>query len=94
MDVDFAYLPSLNLGWQAMALRLVQIACIVITAGILWIMREGVVSLMDWGGPGFVNGFLVGALFIVAMVALIMWLDPSSRPRGTSQQKRFDDRVH
>lgn len=92
---DFAYLPSLNHGWQAMALRFVQIACIVITAGILYAFRSVLLSLFDWGGPGFVDGFLVGALFIMGLVALIMWVDPSSRPRGNaSEQKRFNDRVH
>ncbi len=76
-----------------MALRFVQIACIVITAGILYALRNVALSIFDWGGPSFVDGFLVGALFVMGMVALIMWLDPSSRPRGSAQQKGFDDRA-
>jgi hypothetical protein len=76
-----------------MALRLIQIVCIVITAGILYAFRSALLGLFDWGGPSFVDGFLIGAGFVVAMIALIMWIDPSSRPRGSAEQKGFDDRA-
>lgn len=78
-----------------MALRFVQIACIVITAGILFLVGRGLLLAADWGGPGFIDGALFGAGFVIAVYLLICWLDPSSRPRGsTSQEKRFNDRAH
>jgi len=93
LDVDFAYLPELNPGWQSMTLRLIQIACIVITAGILWAIGSAFMSLKHVFSAEFPIGFICGALFVMGMVALIMWLDPSSRPRGTPEQKGFDDRA-
>lgn len=77
-----------------MSLRLIQIACIIATAAILYAVRGFLLSIFDWGGPSFVDGFLVGAGFVIATIAFILWIDPSSRPRGSAEQKRFDDRAH
>lgn len=68
-------------------LRLVQIACIVVTAFILWGVKSGFQSLASWGGPVFVNGFLAGAAFMVGLYLLICWIDPSSRPRGSTAKQ-------
>ncbi|MGY5793664.1 hypothetical protein ACXHXM_25980 len=94
-DVDFAYLPSLNLGWQAMALRFVQIACIAAVVVVMYAFNALTDGLGHLLGNTFDAGFVVGALSVFAVFALIMWVDPSSRPRGnTSEQKGFNDRVH
>jgi hypothetical protein len=41
-------------------------------------------------------GFLAGCVFMGALVAFIMWIDPTSRPRGSSaatDQQRARHRV-
>jgi uncharacterized membrane protein (DUF441 family) len=68
-------------------IRIVQIACIVVTAAILWMIGRGFTWMIDAGGPRFVDGFLCGAIFIVAMYGLCCWLDPSSRPRGSAPKQ-------
>jgi len=71
-------------------LRLVQIACIAITAAILYSLG----AISDWFanyfGDGFDPGFVLGVVFAVLVYLFICWLDPSSRPRGSStDQNRF-----
>lgn len=76
-------------------IRIIQIACIVVTVAILWGLRSAFVSFANWNSPGWIDGFLCGVAAVVLIYLLIIWIDPSSRPRGTAvQQKRFDDRVH
>jgi len=42
----------------------------------------------EWGASFFAAqtlwGFIAGCVFMGALVALIMWIDPASRPRGNS----------
>lgn len=77
-------------------IRIIQIACIVITAAILFAFRQAFYAFGNlFDGPGFPIGFLTGAIFVIAAYLFICWIDPSSRPRGTAgQQQRFDDRVN
>ena len=77
-------------------IRLIQIACIVVTAAILFAFRQAFYAAANlFEGPGFPVGFIGGVLFAAALYGVICWIDPSSRPRGTTgQQQRFDDRVN
>jgi hypothetical protein len=68
-------------------IRIVQIACVALLALVLYGVRVGFEHLFDWGGPGFVDGFIVGVLMCFAVYGLICWIDPSSRPRGSSADK-------
>ncbi len=68
-------------------LRVVQFTCIAITALILWGLKSFLQATFQWGGPGFVDGFLFGMLFAVAGYLLIIWIDPSSRPRGSTSKQ-------
>jgi len=77
-----------------MALRIVQITCIVITAAILFAIGRFLLLAAHWGGPGFVDGALFGAGFVIVAYLFICWIDPSSRPRGAAgKQQSFDDRA-
>lgn len=60
-----------------------QVACIALTAALLFGLREGAHVLDDVFGPGFVWGNIFGACFIILLYLVICWIDPSSRPRGT-----------
>lgn len=76
-------------------LRAVQIACIVILVAVLFGFREVFHASADFFGSGFAAGFLVGALFMMALYVFICWVDPTSRPRGTTSKhdgfrNRFD----
>jgi len=64
-------------------IRIVQIACIAVTALILWGLKSFLQATSEWGGPVFDVGFLSGMAFTVAAYLLIIWVDPSSRPRGS-----------
>lgn len=68
-------------------IRIVQIACIAVTALILWGLKSFLMATSEWGGPGFVDGALFGAGFMVVMYLLIIWVDPSSRPRGSASKQ-------
>jgi hypothetical protein len=70
-----------------LALRLIQIVCIVLLIGFLISTKFGFQELAEWGGPQYRNGFLTGIAFCVGLYGLICWIDPSSRPRGRSGQK-------
>ncbi|MDQ0558681.1 hypothetical protein QO004_000456 [Rhizobium mesoamericanum] len=75
-------------------LRLVQIACIVITVAFTYGVVKGFDSLRYVIGNDFSGGFIVGVLFVVALYLVICWLDPSSRPRGSGiQHQGFDKRI-
>lgn len=76
-------------------IRLIQIACIVVTVAILYGINKATDGIGRLLGDNFDAGFLVGGLFVILLYLAICWIDPSSRPRGTAgQQKSFDDRVH
>lgn len=75
-----------------MTIRLIQFACIAITAEVLWLLRHTLLALFDWGGPGFPDGFMFGALFVIGLYGIICWLDPSSRPRGNASNQSGSDR--
>jgi amino acid transporter len=77
-------------------IRLIQIACIVVTVAILFAFRQAFYAFGNlFEGPGFGWGFGGGIFFTIAVYLFICWIDPSSRPRGTAgQQQRFDDRVN
>lgn len=68
-------------------IRVVQFVCIAITALILWGLKSFLVTTSEWGGPQFVNGALFGAGFVVIMYLLAIWIDPSSRPRGSGPKQ-------
>ncbi|MCH4546832.1 hypothetical protein MK632_13715 [Rhizobium changzhiense] len=70
-----------------MALRIVQITCIVLAAGILYAIGRFLLLAAHWGGPGFVDGALFGGGFVIVFYLLICWIDPSSRPRGTGSKQ-------
>lgn len=71
-------------------LRLIQITCIAITAAVLYGLGTFSDVLAGYFGDGFDPGFVLGMLFAVLVYLLICWLDPSSRPRGSStDQNRF-----
>lgn len=72
----------------AMLIRALQVLAIVITAAIMWGVKQAFLSAADWGGPNFVNGFLAGGFFVFAVLGLIMWIDPASRPRGRSSEQQ------
>ena len=61
----------------------VQLACIALTALLLFGLREGAHVLDDVFGPGFVWGNIFGAGFVILLYLVICWFDPSSRPRGS-----------
>lgn len=76
-------------------IRLIQIACIVVTVAILYGINKATDGIGHLLGDNFDAGFLVGGVFVIGLYLVICWIDPSSRPRGAAvQQKRFDDRVH
>ena len=86
MSFEFAYRPGM--------IRIVQIACIAVTAAVLYAVMKGVDGLQNFLGNTFDAGFIVGMLFACASYALICWVDPSSRPRGpAAEQKGFDDGI-
>lgn len=62
----------------------VQIACVAVTALVLFALRNAFYATADIFGPGFGWGVTFGILFAFAMYGIICWIDPSSRPRGTS----------
>lgn len=68
-------------------IRFVQIACIAVTALVLFAFRESFLSLRVWFGPDFPIGFLCGAFFMMVVYLLIIWVDPSSRPRGSASKQ-------
>ncbi len=68
-------------------IRFVQIACVVVLALVLYGVKTGFQFAADWGGPSFVDGFLCGVAFIIVIYGIICWIDPSSRPRGSSADK-------
>lgn len=71
-------------------IRIVQFACVAVTVLILFALREAFYSTAAIFGPGFGWGFGLGLFFALAVYGLICWLDPSSRPRGSSaDQDRF-----
>lgn len=78
-----------------MTLRLIQIACIAAVVVVMFafnILTDGIGHLL---GNTFDAGFVVGVLSVFTVFGLILWVDPSSRPRGNaSRQKSFDDRTH
>lgn len=74
--------------------RLIQIACIALTAAVLYGINKAVDGIGYLLGGSFNWGFVVGVVFSVLLYGLICLLDPSSRPRGTGiQQQGFDKRV-
>lgn len=68
-------------------IRIIQIACIAVTALVLFAFRESFLSLKAWFGPDFPIGFIAGMAFAVAVYLLIIWVDPSSRPRGSASKQ-------
>lgn len=68
-------------------LRILQVLCIVITAGILYLIGKSLDWVGTFFGPGFDGGFVSGMLFAAAVYTLICWIDPSSRPRGSSPKE-------
>lgn len=75
-------------------IRLLQIGCIVATTALLYAVVSGVDALRYVVGDDFNGGLIVGVLFVIALYLIICWVDPSSRPRGSSVQKQgFDDRI-
>lgn len=67
--------------------RFVQIACVIALIGVLYAfnaLTDGVGRLL---GNTFDAGFIVGVLATFAVYGLICWVDPSSRPRGSSTDK-------
>lgn len=68
-------------------IRIVQIACIAVTALILYAIGKGTDVLGSYFGEGFDPGFVFGMLFAVAGYLLIIWVDPSSRPRGSASKQ-------
>jgi hypothetical protein len=68
-------------------IRLVQIACVIVLALVLYGVRVGLDAVFDVGGPGFPAGFLFGILVCFSVYGIICWIDPSSRPRGSSTDK-------
>ncbi len=68
-------------------IRIVQIACVVVTAAILWVIGRGIAWGIDSGGSVFTNGFFCGAVFMLLFYGLCCWLDPSSRPRGSAPKQ-------
>jgi hypothetical protein len=78
-----------------MTLRLIQFACIAITAVIVWAIGYGFRSLSSAFSSDFPVGFMAGAFFAAALYGVICWIDPSSRPRGAAGQQRGpDERVN
>jgi len=68
-------------------IRVVQIVCIAITALILWALKSFLQATFEWGGPGFVDGVIFGAAFVMIMYFIAIWIDPSSRPRGSGPKQ-------
>ena len=74
-------------------IRIVQIACIAVTALILFGFREILRVSADAFGSGFAPGFLGGVAFCAILYGVICWIDPASRPRGTAKQQSFRDGI-
>lgn len=49
--------------------------------------RKGTDVLGSHFGDGFDPGFVFGMLFAVSAYLLIIWIDPSSRPRGSGSKQ-------
>lgn len=78
----------LALSFAAMLIRVLQVLAIVITAAILWGVRVLYMRAADLGGTPFVLGLLSGVFLTFIVFGLIMWIDPSSRPRGRATEKQ------
>ena len=68
-------------------IRTVQILCILVTAAILYGIGKSLDLLSGLFKPGFDAGFVFGGLFVVGMYLVIIWVDPSSRPRGSAPKQ-------
>ncbi|MGI8397807.1 hypothetical protein ACRYWZ_15650 [Agrobacterium deltaense] len=68
-------------------IRIVQIACVAVTAVALYGLMKVVDGIMSIVGNTFDAGFVIGMVFTIAVYGLICWIDPSSRPRGSSTDK-------
>lgn len=68
-------------------IRIVQIACVIVTALALYGLMKGVDGIALALGNTFDAGFFVGMVFAIAVYGLICLVDPSSRPRGSSPDK-------
>lgn len=62
-----------------------------ILIAVLVAVNRGTYSFLEFMGPQFAAGFIVGAVFMMTLYGLICWIDPASRPRGggpaTDQQR-------
>lgn len=65
-----------------MSRYLVPIFLSAILIAVLVGVNRGFNSLSDYFHADFAPGFVVGGVFVGALVAFIMWIDPASRPRG------------
>jgi len=75
-------------------IRLLQIGCIALTAAILYGIDRAVDGIGTVLGGTFDAGFVTGVCFAALLYLAICWIDPSSRPRGSTVQKQgFDDRI-
>ena len=68
-------------------IRFVQIACVVVLALVLYGVKTAVFGASDIFGPGFGWGLGIGIFLAMAVYGIICWIDPSSRPRGSSADK-------
>lgn len=68
-------------------IRVVQILCIVVTAAIMYGLWKAFMSLRTVFSVDFPIGFMAGLLFAVCIYLLIIWIDPSSRPRGSGSKQ-------
>jgi len=78
-----------------MLYRAIQVICILLLAGIAYAFNMGIEGVGGLLGGTFHAGVLVGAGAVLLVYALIMWIDPSSRPRGSfGGDQGPDDRTY
>ncbi len=65
-----------------MLLRIVQIAAVLVFIAVMVAINRGANWVIDMGGPGFVNGLLVGMAFMGIIMGFASWWDRRSLTKG------------
>jgi hypothetical protein len=63
---------------------LVPAGLTLLLATVLVSLNRGFKSLDAYFSSDFAVGFLAGVAFLALVYGLVIWLDPASRPRGSS----------
>ena len=86
LNFDFDYRPGM--------IRIVQFACIAVTAAILYAVMKGVDGVKDLVGDRFDAGFVIGGALVMVIWVISEKFDlSSSSGGGTTEHESFDDGI-